>query len=220
MRQRILVEGADIHLLVHVCLKMDVSGLPLGFGSEKDFRDNFLINKDKAGKKDVIKGIAPAVKDANRTTHLGIVVDADDSAQNTWQSIRAVLDKLDYRDLPPSPLPDGIVVRLSIPHYPQVGAWIMPDNQSPRAIEDFFLTLVDPDDNRMNKAKATVSEVISSKLNLFSEMTRSKADVHTWLAWQEEPGRSMGTAVKSGLLNLDHELARRFTSWFTKTFQF
>lgn len=46
------------------------------------------------------------------------------------------------------------------------------------------------------------------------------ADVHTWLSWQKEPGRSMGVAIKSNLINYDHDLARRFVGWFTQTFQF
>lgn len=220
MKQRILVEGDDVHLLIHVCMRLRIKDLPQGFADADDFRDNFLIKKDKLGKTEVIKGISPAIKSAEAFTNLGIVVDADDSAPSTWQSIRAVLEKLDYQNLPTTPIPDGIVVRSNVPHYPQVGVWIMPDNENPRAIEDFFLALVDPADARMNKAKATVSEVIEDKLNLFSENIRSKADVHTWLAWQEEPGRSMGIAVKSGLLSLEHDLAVRFVNWFTRTFQF
>lgn len=219
MKQRILVEGADFHLLVQICLNAGIEGLPRGFASKTDFEKDFVVTQKKVGKREVVKEISPAVKSSD-ITHLGIVVDADDSAQSTWQSIRAVLEKLDYHDLPAAPRPDGIVVQSSIPHYPHVGIWIMPDNENHRAIEDFFLALVDPDDKRMNKAKATVSEVIESNLNLFSETTRSKADVHTWLAWQEEPGRSMGIAVKSGLLNLEHDLAKRFVGWFTRTFQF
>jgi hypothetical protein len=220
MKQRILVEGADVHLLIHVCVKTGVSSLPQGFDSEKDFRDNFLINKDKLGKSAVIKGISPAVKSAENITHLGIVVDADDSAHSTWQSIRVVLEKLDYQNLPLRPLPVGIVTRSSIPHYPQVGVWIMPDNVNPRAIEDFFLALVHPSDALMNKARDTVTELIANEKNLFLPTIRSKADVHTWLAWQKEPGRSMGIAVKSGLLNLEHELARQFVNWFSQTYQF
>lgn len=219
MKQRFLVEGADVHLLVHLCLKMGITGLPQGFGSEEDFRDNFLINKGKAGKKEVLKGIAPAIK-SPEITHLGVVVDADDSADSTWQSIRDVLEKLDYLDLPNTPQIGGIVAKSGTPHFPQVGVWIMPDNQNQRAIEDFFLALVDPADVRMNKARAIVTEVIAENLNLFPEATRSKADVHTWLAWQEEPGRSMGIAVKSGLLNLENDLAQHFVGWFTRTFHF
>lgn len=219
MKQRILVEGADVHLLVQVCLNAGIKGLPQGFASKTEFEKDFVVTQKKVGKREVVKEISPTVKSSD-ITHLGIVVDADNSAQSTWQSIRAVLEKLHYPDLPTTPLPDGIVVQSNVPHYPQVGVWIMPDNENQRAIEDFFLALVDPADARMNRAKATVSEVIEDKLNLFSENTRSKADVHTWLAWQEEPGRSMGIAVKSGLLSLEHDLAVRFVNWFTRTFQF
>jgi hypothetical protein len=219
MKQRILVEGADFHLLVQVCLNAGIKGLPQGFASKADFEKDFVVTQRKVGKREVLKEISPTVKSSG-ITHLGIVVDADDSAPSTWQSVKAKLEKLGYQNLPATPLPDGIVAQSSILHYPQIGVWIMPDNENQRAIEDFFLTLVDPVDARMNKAKTTVSEVIESKLNLFSETTRAKADVHTWLAWQEEPGRSMGIAVKSGLLNLEHDLAKRFVGWFTRTFQF
>jgi len=56
------------------------------------------------------------------------------------------------------------------------------------------------------------------KPDLLSDANRSKAEAHTWLAWQEDPGRSMGVALKSKWANAEHPLAARLAQWFAKTF--
>jgi len=56
------------------------------------------------------------------------------------------------------------------------------------------------------------------KPDLLSDANRSKAEAHTWLAWQEDPGRSMGVALKSNWANAEHPLAARLAQWFAKTF--
>jgi|GEM_PF-5992934 len=50
MKQRILVEGADIHLILHLCMARGVNGRLKGFSSEDDFKRDFLINKEKEEK--------------------------------------------------------------------------------------------------------------------------------------------------------------------------
>lgn len=94
----------------------------------------------------------------------------------------------------------------------------MPDNQSPRAIEDLFLQLISEENYHLQRAKAVVAELIAEGQNLFSKTSSNKAETHTWLAWQEEPGKSMGLAIKSNWLNTEHPLAARFADWFSRLF--
>ena len=42
--------------------------------------------------------------------------------------------------------------------------------------------------------------------------------MHTWLAWQEEPGIPLGLAVTKRYLDVDHVLARQFLQWLQRLF--
>ncbi len=45
-------------------------------------------------------------------------------------------------------------------------------------------------------------------------------DMHTWLAWQEEPGKPFGIALKAGYFDHQSPAADHFVDWFMQTFQF
>jgi hypothetical protein len=73
----------------------------------------------------------------------------------------------------------------------------MPDTQKEGAIERLLIGLV-PDCQQQILAHAELST--SSAIELGSTIRPSrfeKAVLHTWLAWQEEPGRPYGVAVKA-----------------------
>lgn len=46
-----------------------------------------------------------------------------------------------------------------------------------------------------------------------------KAQVHTWLAWQDPPGLQMHQALIANVLQTTNPAARTFTEWFIKLFQ-
>jgi hypothetical protein len=149
---------------------------------------------------------------------IAIILDADNSAISTWQSVCSVLLKSGYEELPASPDPEGAVIISNNPDLPKVGVWIMPDNISPGEIEDFFLQLIGKEDFRLSHARRAVDELINQKPDLLNNSNRSKAEVHTWLAWQKEPGRSMGVAIKSNWADGQNPLAARLSKWFANTF--
>jgi hypothetical protein len=150
---------------------------------------------------------------------LGIVLDADQSAQFTWQSVCAALQKSGYTDLPASPGPNGAIITDLNPDLPKVGIWIMPDNQSAGEVEDFFLQMIPAENALLKHAGDAVRSLIQQGQNLFLESDGSKAKAHTWLAWQPEPGRSMGVALKSGWAGGQHPLAERLAAWFGRLFE-
>jgi hypothetical protein len=47
---------------------------------------------------------------------------------------------------------------------------------------------------------------------------RSKAVVHTYLAWQDEPGSPLGQFITKQALQLNIEIAVSFTDWMQKLF--
>ena len=52
----------------------------------------------------------------------------------------------------------------------------------------------------------------------FSANDTDKAVLHTWLAWQEEPGLSYGTAMRARFFGDDSPAAQAFVSWFRTVF--
>jgi hypothetical protein len=219
MKQRILAEGNDIHLILQVCTKHGLHR-PTGFANKKDFESNFAFKSKKGnplGKDELIDSLSGLLLESELQA-IGIVLDADKSAISTWQSICAVLQNSGYTDLPACPNPEGTIIASMNPDLPKVGIWIMPDNYNPGEIEDFFLQLIDQEDFRLAHARNAIDELIRQRPDLLSDSNRSKAEAHTWLAWQKEPGRSMGVALKSNWTNAEHPLAIRLAEWFSKTF--
>ena len=51
---------------------------------------------------------------------------------------------------------------------------------------------------------------------LFPEKDFKKATIETWLAWQEEPGMTFGTAFQKDCLQKNQPLAERFVAWVRK----
>lgn len=188
---------------------------------KKDFENNFAFKSKKSGlpgKQELI-GYLPGLLLESELQAIAVVVDADKSVISTWKSISAVLQKVGYSDLPTTPNPEGTVVISANPDLPKVGIWIMPDNETPGEIEDFFLQIIDNEDFRLNHARKSVGELIAQKPDLMSDSNRSKAEAYTWLAWQKEPGRSMGVALKSNWADAKHLLATRLANWFSDTFE-
>ena len=46
-----------------------------------------------------------------------------------------------------------------------------------------------------------------------------KAVLHTWLAWQEEPGLPYGTAIRARYFRHDSPVAECFVKWFRRVFE-
>jgi len=53
---------------------------------------------------------------------------------------------------------------------------------------------------------------------LFHESAESKAVIHTWLAWQEKPGRPLGTAITARYLDPNVPQVDVLVSWLKKLF--
>ena len=138
---------------------------------------------------------------------IGVVIDADDAAAaSRWQSIRAMLRNIGYAHVDSDPDLKGTVVHAD--GLPAVGVWIMPDNSLGGALEDFVARLIPSGDMLWPKAQNCVAS-IEPEARLFTN--ESKAVMHTWLAWQQEPGVLMGSALKRQYLDAGSLHATDFT---------
>ena len=118
--------------------------------------------------------------------------------------------------MPAAPDPDGTVVETA--DGKRIGIWVMPDNQSAGALEDFVAMLIADDDTLWPKAQSDVDN-IPEEDRRFKKTYHSKAQVHTWLAWQEEPGTRMGATFKKKYLDPAHPQAQAFANWMKRLLQ-
>ena len=53
----------------------------------------------------------------------------------------------------------------------------------------------------------------------YTKNEKPKAVLHTWLAWQKNPGLPYGSAIRARYFDRDSEVAERFVAWFRRVFQ-
>jgi hypothetical protein len=93
----------------------------------------------------------------------------------------------------------------------------MPNNVDPGKLETFLAALVPQEDAVWPWAREA-TEGARSRGAGFPEKDRIKAEVHAWLAWQEEPGKPFGTSVKAGYFRHDAPEALLWVAWFRRLF--
>lgn len=207
----LLVEGAnDTHVFANLCKYHDI---PKVFAIEK------LIGETTDY--DVFDTIAIRLK-AN-VECLGIVLDADLNLSGKWMALCDRLQKRGYRNIPTDPRGGGTIVRYE--GLPDVGIWLMPNNELPGELEDFLAMLVPHRQTNWlwNKAETHVNEILQMEIlpgneQRFPAQDRSKAVLHTWLAWQKEPGKPPGQAIWARYFDADAADALALMQWIRTLF--
>jgi hypothetical protein len=148
---------------------------------------------------------------------LGIVVDADTDLEVRWKRIKDILRNAGYSTMPINPGSQGTI--LEEEGRPVIGIWLMPNNKIPGMLEDFVSFLRPPDDVLWPIVEDAIQRVraIDEELR-FRNVYESKARIHTWLAWQREPGKPMGQAISARYLDADAPYAQELISWLRKLF--
>ncbi len=200
---RLIVEGRDD--------KWSIINLTMKHGWDWDRPDPHCPYIDDAtSDRQALEGLVVALRSYKR---VGIVLDADIAADRRWQSI---CDRLKGFDLPPQPDPEGTVICSS--DGKRLGVWLMPDNRSPGKLEDFLSCLVPPGDACWPWSAEATDEARARGAR-FTESDYIKARIHTWLAWQKEPGLPFGNAINAATLIHDSQEALKFVSWMERLFR-
>jgi len=148
---------------------------------------------------------------------LGVVCDADTNLLNRWDSIRNGLEKAGY-NIPPKPDANGLVVAPPKDTLlPKFGIWIMPDNQIPGILEQFLELLVPPGDKLFVYTEKCLVN-LPKEIRLFREVDIPKAKIHTWLAWQEEPGKPLGQSITRKVLRADSPSCQKVVDWIKRLY--
>ncbi len=209
LSKQLVVEGKnDQHVIWNLCLRHNV---PENFSVQVAGND---INPE-GGIDELLDSIPVRLKMAGLQT-LGIVLDADYSAQSRWDAITHRLRESGYNNTAQTPDPLGSIITQE--RKPTVGIWIMPNNQVPGILEDFVAQLIPQDDPLGQKVESVLTDIESVNLQRYAAVSRPKAFIHTWLSWQERPGQPMGQAITANVLRHDNAIALSFISWLHRLF--
>ena len=147
---------------------------------------------------------------------LGVLLDANDNFESRWASIRNVC--AGFLPEVPDQLPeDGLVVHGD--QGKRFGVWIMPDNRSSGMLETFLNCLVPADGQELCDHARNSADKARELGAPFKSAHEDKALIHTWLAWQDPPGRPFGEALKAKCLDPHSPTAAPFVEWFIKLFE-
>jgi hypothetical protein len=174
--------------------------------------------RDKEGITNILATLKTEVN-ANQD-FLGIVVDANASLDKRWQSLTDRLkdEEIGYANISANPVENGLVLERN-GFLPKLGVWVMPNNKLVGKIENFIRLLVsDERENLWQIAEKVISEIPAEE-KLFAEKDIIKAQVHTFLAWQDEPGRPMGESITRRYFQVDAPEALKFVEWIRILFE-
>ncbi len=201
---KLLIEGPnDRHVIKALCKQHHI-----------DTEEIFAF-KSSNGIEALMESISPHLKTPRLST-LGIVLDADQNIEARWHSVMNRLQEAGYADLPETPQADGTIIVDD--EKPTVGIWVMPNNQLPGILENFIADLIPDGDELAAKAETILQEIEQARLNKYSSVKHPKAFIHTWLAWQKNPGQPMGLAITAHSLNHNAPLANSFIQWLQRLF--
>jgi hypothetical protein len=207
-----LVEDHD-----HLAVTTGLIGHYVNLGTEETgFKVEIRIRRSAA---EVLKPISldtfcktPGLKS------IGVMVDADDEFLSRWSGIESFARG--RFDPVPNQLPtEGLVLTRGDGF--KFGAWIMPNNRSAGKVETFCHTLVDQSATSSLWDHAVRSCSVAREVHRapWRDAHKDRAEILTWLAWQDPPLGQMGAAIRSNVLNPRTDAASVFVSWFRRLFE-
>jgi len=157
-----------------------------------------------------------------KVQRLAIVVDAD-HPENDGMGYRRTLEQFErivgaagYRRIHPKGLRGGILFGHGDGLY-DLGLWIMPNNRDNGTCEDWIkLCLHETETTLYENARRAVGTL--AKPQRFSDLDRVKAEIATWLAWQEVPGQGAHAACRAGLIDRNSGLFVGLNDWLSRVF--
>ena len=94
----------------------------------------------------------------------------------------------------------------------------MPDNRVNGMLEDFISFLIPEEDALLPIVHSTLGNIESEGLNRYSLNHHAKASIHTWLAWQSDPGTPLGLSITKRYLTTDVETCNKLLNWLRRLF--
>lgn len=201
---KLLVEGpTDKHVVLALCQYYDVP-------------ENFDIIV-AGGINDLVRNMDLRLSHPELNRTIGVVVDADNDIQNRYKQIAGIVNQHAGHIEGYTPESDGLIIP-SHSTEANFGIWLMPNNVNLGMIEDFAISLIPQEDRLLPEVENTLDRIEKLGINRYSTARRSKAKIHTFLSWQEEPGCPIGLSITKNILKPEGEIAIRFVQWLTRLF--
>ena len=200
----LLAEGLDdTHVLIHLCRHFEFP--------------EYTFHCESTDGYQALRHDIQAYILGSETQRIGLIFDANQSPRDRWQSITSRLRELGYGSMPDVPQAEGTVIPPdgTPTGRPALGLWMWPDNIGAGILEDFASEMVRQTDPLWALAREAV-DAIPQDRRKFKPLYLSKAYVHTWLAWQEEPGSRMGQAVTNRYFDADVPIAQSLKQWLNR----
>lgn len=169
--------------------------------------------KDTEGIDNMLKDLPTYIQGDQKT--IGIIIDADSNIKKQWESVKQIIKDFDYL-IPPDIDINGTIIEHN--EFPTIGIWIMPNNNENGMLENFVEILIPNQDKLIPFVDETLKSLEDLKLSKYKNIHKSKARIHTWLAWQENPGTPMGLAITKSYLDTNQELCNHFVKWINELF--
>jgi hypothetical protein len=201
----LLVEGKqDLRVIPYL---IEANGVPWGTRKKP-----IVYIRDVDGYQNLVDpdAIATELKASGLTT-LGIIIDADDNPSGRWQSLRSACLK-SIPDIPATLPKDGLIHTNA--DGIRFGIWIMPDNRICGMLETFLTYMIPTGNEILWQYAQEVTQEAKGRGAIFTDSHSDKANIYTWLAWQNPPGRQLHQAVMERILDPNHPNAQRFVTWF------
>lgn len=209
--KKLLVEGAEDKRVIPELI--EANGIIWG----ETANDAIVYIEEFGGISTLFKpGVIESQLKASGLEIMGIIVDANSSAEKRYHQIR---DRCiaQFPDIPKKLPQNGLI--LTNKDGVKLGVWLMPDNQSHGMLETFLMFLAP---NADDPVVAFAEKASKKALDLgapYKTVHGEKAKIHTWLAWQDEPGAQLHQAVKMHVLNPLSPYAAPFVDWFRRLFE-
>ena len=153
---------------------------------------------------------------ASHVRSVGVMLDADMNPDRRYERIRQLTAAL-FPDLPAAIPATGLIVDNE--DGKRFGVWLMPDNQAVGDLETFLHYLVPGNQQRLwdfaCNSVATARGIGAG----CRDVHLTKANLYTWLSWQDPPGQSPGLALTRKILNPKSSYAGAFVGWFKDLFR-
>ncbi len=212
--KRLLVEGEDDKRVVPYLI--EANGIPWG-----ETPAEAIVEVESYGGIEQIldeDAIATELK-VNHLEVLGILIDANDDPGGRWRRLRrACLPSVE--DMPET-LPEEGLIHLCTSGFAagkKLGVWILPDNRMGGMLETFLAELVPARLEALWVWTAKLCNEARAKNAPFKDQHRAKARIHSWLAFQDPPGRQLHHAVMERMLDPGSPNAKPFVSWFRQLY--
>lgn len=147
---------------------------------------------------------------------VGIMVDANSNGSSRYERLRDLCLEF-FPNIPPELPRDGMVVENDDGR--RLGAWVMPDNGSDGALENFLIPLIPDAGQALLKHVDANVETARNVGAPYRDAHANKARLYSWLALQDPPTQNPRRALYSKALDPELPNAMPFVTWFKQLYR-